>query len=209
MTEQPARDAVTLAKQVGRGLRSALGVHGFEHGGFLIEGGKTSASTISPLLVRHDFPEDWRILLITPRELQGTHGRREIEAFADLASQERADPITETLCRLVLLGMLPALLERELNAFGESLYDFNRRVGALFQSVQGGIYANHRIEEIIRALRGAGVQGVGQSSWGPTIFAIVQAEESVRLCDWLDQRKICDSSERIITSGNNLGAVTA
>jgi beta-ribofuranosylaminobenzene 5'-phosphate synthase len=40
-TQQPERDAVTLAQHVGRGKRSALGVHGFEHGGFLVEAGKT------------------------------------------------------------------------------------------------------------------------------------------------------------------------
>src|SRR5207237_9270511 len=56
-------DATTLAASVGRGLRSALGVHGFEHGGFLVEGGKRDRTAIGPLLTRLPFPENWPIIL--------------------------------------------------------------------------------------------------------------------------------------------------
>src|SRR6185369_9528121 len=33
---EPEVPAVELARRVGRGLRSAIGIHGFEHGGFLV-----------------------------------------------------------------------------------------------------------------------------------------------------------------------------
>src|ERR1019366_10374847 len=78
------RGHVSLACQIGRGLRSALGVHGFGVGGFLVEGGKKSATDVSPLLVRHDFPDGWQLLLITPRDIVGLHGRRETDAFSEL-----------------------------------------------------------------------------------------------------------------------------
>jgi beta-ribofuranosylaminobenzene 5'-phosphate synthase len=206
LTGLPARDAQTLARGVGRGRRSAIGVHGFDLGGFLMEGGKLSASTISPMLVRRDFPEDWQILLITPRDLSGMHGRREVDAFGDLAVRERDDRCTETLSRLALLGMLPALIELELNAFGEALYDFNRRVGEMFQPAQGGIYAHPRVEEVVKILRGAGVKGVGQSSWGPAIFAIAAAGQVTETRDWLIGKKGLAREEIITTGACNHGA---
>jgi beta-RFAP synthase len=181
LTRQPARDAVTLAKLVGRGQRSALGVHGFDHGGFVIEGGKGPNTAIAPLLGHHAFHQDWRILLITPRDVVGLHGRRELDAFSDLLRQPPDDRATESLCRLVLLGMLPALAEHDLPTFGEALYDFNRRSGSLFKAAQGGTYAHPRIESIVKSLRELGIRGVGQSSWGPTVFALAAADDIQRL----------------------------
>jgi beta-RFAP synthase len=178
LTHQPARDSVALATQVGRGQRSSLGVHGFDRGGFLVEGGKLGNSAISPLLVRQSFPENWRILLVTPRDVVGMHGGRELDAFAELAKQRPDDRATEVLCRLVLLGMLPALAEHDLPTFGETLFEFNRRSGAMFKTAQGGSYARPRIEAIVKHLRSLGVRGVGQSSWGPTVFAIVAADDA-------------------------------
>jgi beta-ribofuranosylaminobenzene 5'-phosphate synthase len=206
LMQQPARDAVTLARQVGRGLRSALGVHGFERGGFLVEGGKTSSTGISPLLVRHDFPEDWQILLILPRDAVGVHGRREAKAFADLLQQPPDDRTTESLCRLVLLGLLPALLERDLRTFGEALYDFNRRAGEIFRPVQGGIYAHPAIEGIAKVLRDAGVKGVGQSSWGPTFFAVVAVEEVAAIRQRLMMNAEIAREDLMVTSARNEGS---
>ena len=46
---------VELAKRVGRGLRSALGLHGFERGGFLVEAGKRATHEPSPLVAHFAF----------------------------------------------------------------------------------------------------------------------------------------------------------
>ncbi len=144
ITQQKDRDAVTLAQLVGRGRRSALGVHGFAAGGFLVEAGKRDPDTIAPLVGRWEFPAEWSVLLIVPRGKQGTHGTRELDAFADLSRRPADDRTTEILSRIVLLGLIPALLERDLPTFGESLHDFNRRVGTLFQPAQGDIYSDPR-----------------------------------------------------------------
>lgn len=181
MTHQSDTAACQLAPKVGRGLRSALGVHGFDRGGFLVEGGKNTDRSISPLVARCDFPDDWHILLITPRDLVGMHSQDELQAFASLSRQAPDDHATEALCRLVLLGIIPALVAHDLDSFGEAVYDFNRRAGALFKAAQGGIYADPRIESIIKTIRLAGVTCVGQSSWGPTVFAIAQRESLLDL----------------------------
>jgi len=171
-------DLPTLARRVGRGLRSALGTHGFEHGGFLVESGKHSAERISPLVARQPFPEAWRLVVALPTTpTAGLHGRGEVEAFARLPADSAASARMDALCRLVLLGMLPALVERNLDAFGEALYEFNIRVGEAFAAIQGGVYASPLAAEMVNFIRGQGHRGAGQSSWGPAVFAVVADTE--------------------------------
>ncbi len=119
--------AVELAHRAGRGLRSGLGVHGFERGGLLVEGGKKYADGIAPLLARVEFPSQWRVLLMIPPWGKGLHGSEEAKLFDQLGDPSRSLRVTDSLCRLVLLGILPALAECDLRTFGEALYDFNLR----------------------------------------------------------------------------------
>ncbi len=167
---------VDLAHSVDRGQRSALGIHGFAHGGFLVEGGKRTANAVSPLLARVPFPEEWRVVVVVPDTDAGRHGAEESAAFSRLL-HEGCRQDTDAMCRLVLLGMLPALMERDLESFGECLYDFNARAGVAFASVQGGTYASAQVAELVAFLRQLGTRGVGQSSWGPGVFAIVEDED--------------------------------
>ncbi|MBM3996946.1 MAG: beta-RFAP synthase [Planctomycetes bacterium] len=197
-----------LAASLGRGRRSAIGIHGFSAGGLIVEGGKNADVAVAPMLVRYDFPEAWRIVLITPRNLQGKHGAQEIDAFTRLLGCVRDDATTDSLCRLVLLGMLPALVDVDIMAFGEALYDFNRRSGLLFKSAQGGVYCHPRVEEIVLRLRECGVRGVGQSSWGPAVFALVAMDQAAALRDYLIARNIAALDEITITSACNHGART-
>ena len=169
--------AEELARRAGRGLRSALGIHGFEVGGFLVEGGKASPDRIGPLVARAEFPKKWRVILLIPPWGKGLHGSEEAKAFKQMPDLARALRLTDSLCRLVLLGMLPALAESDLRAFGEALYDFNLRAGEAFADVQGGFYSNPRIAEAVEFIRQQGIYGVGQSSWGPTIFAVGEDQE--------------------------------
>lgn len=202
---QATSDALALARAIGRGARSALGIHGFAQGGFLIEGGKGPGTEIAPLLARADFPEEWRVLLVLPRGLRGTHGAAEVDAFAKLAGASQAD----ALCRLVLLGMLPALHERDLAVFGEALHEFNRRVGEMFAPLQGGIYASPQSADIIRWLRAQSIRGVGQSSWGPAVFAIVEAEQAEGLPARMQRDLSIAPGEVVLTRGKNQGAATS
>ncbi len=191
-----------LARRVGRGVRSALGVHGFELGGFLVEGGKRTDADLSPLVARMAFPEAWRVVLVLPRRLSGLHGARERSAFTSLAQPQSA---TEALCRLVLLGMLPALAEQDLPAFGEALFDFNARAGEIFAGAQGGTYASAAVAELIGFIRGQGVYGVGQSSWGPGVFAVTDQERAAHLADRL--RLMAEDADVQVSRACNHGAI--
>jgi beta-RFAP synthase len=202
--------AVELAQRIERGVRSALGIHGFAQGGFLVDGGKSSSTTVAPLVARLEFPDPWRVLLLLqPREI-GRHGAGEREAFQRLSEQGIPLATTDALCRLVLLGLLPALVERDLNSFGEALYEFNRRVGEAFAPVQGGAYAMPRIAERISFLRRHGVRGAGQSSWGPTVFAIVPDDEyGADLAGRVREAFALGAAEVLVTAACNRGATLA
>jgi beta-ribofuranosylaminobenzene 5'-phosphate synthase len=181
-------EPLTMAAEMGRGARSGLGVHGFIHGGFLVDGGKGPTTAVAPLLARQPFPSAWGILLATPQREHGLAGASEREAFAQLARQAAETVQSEALCRLVLLGILPALLERDLAAFGEAVFEFNYRAGLLFKASQGGAYRSPAAAALVAELRGAGIRGVGQSSWGPTIFAIEDPERLAWMAVQLRER---------------------
>lgn len=199
--------AQELATRVGRGNRSGLGVHGFDQGGFLVDGGKTAAADVAPLVARMPFPEDWRVLIVIPAWPSGRHGTDESQAFQQLQKQPHDEAATDRLCRLVLLGMLPALIERDVYAFGQALHEFNATSGALFASVQGLTYADARIGQLVAALRQRGVPGVGQSSWGPAVFAVVDDPERARaLAAWVREHVGLAETDVIQARGCNSGA---
>jgi beta-RFAP synthase len=165
---RPDESAVDLARRVGRGARSGVGVHGFDRGGFLVDGGKRDEAAVAPLVARIDFPADWRIVLIAPSVPADWHGPAERAALA--AVRDAAD---DALCRLVLLGLLPALADGDLATFGDALFEYNVRAGEPFRAAQGGAYSSPAVADVVAAVRRFGVRGVGQSSWGPTVFAVV------------------------------------
>ncbi len=162
---------IELAGLTGRGLRSGVGIHGFESGGLIVDGGHRTAEEdirVAPLISRLAFPDDWSILLVIPGRTPSVHGPQERAAFAALPAFP--DSLTDRLCRLVLLDMLPAVAERDLAGFGAALSELQDRVGTAFAPAQGGIYARPELEGIVACLRANGLHGVGQSSWGPTLY---------------------------------------
>jgi len=191
--------AMELASRVGRGERSAIGIHGFDRGGLIVEGGKLANEVISPLVGRHAFPAEWAVLLFTPAGAVAWHGGRERSAFAQL-SRAGAAADTGALCRIILTGLLPALASAHLDAFGDALYEFNARAGDAFAQMQGGRYGSPAATECVRGLRSAGVRGAGQSSWGPTVFAVVRREGVADVV-----RKMRDAP--VIVAGASGGAV--
>ncbi|HTU22261.1 MAG TPA: beta-ribofuranosylaminobenzene 5'-phosphate synthase family protein [Gemmataceae bacterium] len=203
-------DLATLARRTGRGLRSALGTHGFEHGGLLVEAGKRAPDELAPLVARQSFPEEWRVVVALPGGTAGLHGRGEVQAFARLTAEPTTVRRAETLCRLVLLGLLPALVERDVDAFGEALYELNARVGEAFAPMQGGVYASGRVAEVVAFVRSQNIRGVAQSSWGPAVFAVVADEEQApRLAARLRQRFALEDAAVWVTAACNHGAKLA
>ncbi len=196
----------TLAEWAGRGRRSGIGLHGFDLGGLIVDGGRKSDDGVPPMVARHAFPEAWRVLVVLPKSRPGLHGGDELRAFLKLPPVPQA--LADRLCRIVLLGMLPALVERDLLTFGEALEELQLFVGLGFAPVQAGLYSGQLAQKIVDCLRFLRLRGVGQSSWGPAIYAFdVSDEDRERhVLQTLQDRFGLDAKSAFWTSANNLGA---
>ncbi len=204
----PSADANDLSVAVGRGQRSAIGSHGFLHGGLLWETGRNSQESLATLTRRLDVPEQWRVLLIIPPHDVGLHGTAEIDAFAQLPPVPL--DITTKLQQLAESIILPAVEQADFAAFSEAIYEYGHLAGSCFAHVQGGPYATASVARCVERLRSLGLYGVGQSSWGPTIFAFASDESSAN--QWRDTLStLPEFSTRTITVAepSNHGASVA
>ncbi len=121
------------------------------------------------------FPDEWRILLLLDHARQGVHGKEEVEAFRSLPKMQ--DKTVDHLCRLVVMQVLPALAEKNCQAFGEGITEIQNCVGDHFSNAQGGRYASAEVATVLEwARQQDGATGIGQSSWGPTGFVIFPSE---------------------------------
>jgi beta-RFAP synthase len=194
-----ANDAILL----GRGERSGIGIASFHEGGLIIDAGKDDSGKQPPVIARLPFPDDWRVLLILDTAKDGLHGADEIEAFRALPPFPTSS--AGEICRQVLMGVMPALVEQDLPAFGAAISQIQALIGAYFAPAQGGIFTSKRVEDAANRLAQAGAVGIGQSSWGPTGFAFAPSAEAaqkmVRAAEIGD-----DGLEIRIVRGRNTGA---
>jgi beta-ribofuranosylaminobenzene 5'-phosphate synthase len=171
-----------LAHLAGRGGTSGIGTAAFERGGFIIDGGhrfgpgceKTGFAPSSaskgirpaPVTVRHDFPPDWRILLAIPDLPAGASGNREVDIFRQFCPV----PLDEVraLCHEVLVRMLPAIVEHDLDQFGASI-NAVQNIG--FKKVEHNLQPP-QVAALLDTMRGAGAAGAGMSSFGPALYAV-------------------------------------
>ena len=166
----PWRDPVRLAQLTSRGRRSAVGTHGFLVGGFIVDGGHHHNEPLGQLVYRGQIPPTWRFVLSTPRHRKSYAGAAEDKAFADVP------PVPfemESEMQALMHGeMIPALDHADHKRFSQAVYRYGELAGQAFATVQGGTYISREAADLIAWLRAQGITGVGQSSWGPTIFAI-------------------------------------
>jgi len=205
-----------LAQLAGRGGTSGIGTAAFESGGFIIDGGhrfgpgqeKTGFAPSSaskgirpaPVIVRHDVPEDWRILVAIPSVPPGASGTRE----ADIFRQYCPVPLGEVreLCHEVLMRMLPALVEHDLDRFGSSI---NAVQTLGFKKIELSLQPP-QINELLDAMRSAGAAGAGMSSFGPALYAFCDTNvPAVKVAADAFMNEWCGGTA-FITSARNRGA---
>ena len=166
-----------LAEAMGRGQRTSVGTTIFEQGGFVVDGGKCTGENRFPAAIfRHPFPQDWRFVVAIPNINKGLAKTEETQAFKALAPMKAED--AGRMCRLTMMKLLPALVERDIKSFGEALTQIQIVIGDYFASVQGGTYSSQVAAEGIALLQNLGSYGVGQSSWGPAIYGVIQKEKA-------------------------------
>src|SRR5262249_3398694 len=187
-------NAADLARAVGRAQRSAIGTWTFAGGGLVVEGGRPfdaaqgrpalvegrreARDAVAPLLARLPFPPSWRCAVAVPDAAPAISGAAEAAALAQLPPPPERD--VAHVARLVLMALLPALADGDLNTFGRALTEIQLTTGRWFAEVQGGVYAPGASEELVHRLTEWGAAGVGQSSWGPAVYGIVDGDDAGR-----------------------------
>ncbi|MDI3549498.1 MAG: beta-ribofuranosylaminobenzene 5-phosphate synthase [Methanobacterium sp.] len=178
-------DAPQIASIVGRGGTSGIGVASFAKGGFIVDAGHhqrekpdflpSSASTASPppIVARYDFPQDWKVVLIIPNVEKNISGSKEVNIFKEYCPVPLKE--VQQLSHILLMKMMPAVLEKDLDNFGDSI---NRIQNIGFKKVENQLQ-NPIIGEIMQLLRDAGAPGVGMSSFGPTIYAVTDSPRDI------------------------------
>ncbi len=173
-----------LAVASGRAARSSVGVWTFAAPGLVVEAGVTDEVSVSPLVARHPIPERWRCVLALPLGVEGLSGDAEQRFFGRLRDSVAAEP---SIARLLLSALLPGLLAGDIDEFGVALTEIQREMGSIFASQQGGVF-HPRAAPLVDALQTMGVGAVGQSSWGPTVYGIVDGPE--RAADVVDRLRV-------------------
>lgn len=172
-----------IAVVMERGARSGIGAGAFSRGGFLVDGGRGEQTDLPPITSHMNFPEAWRFVLVFDDALQGVHGPREKQAFQNLAPMTEA--ISGRISRLILMQVLPAIAETDCGRFGAAISEIQQLVGDHFATAQGGRYCSPAVAEVLPWLQDRGAVGIGQSSWGPTGFALyaneTQAYQALKL----------------------------
>ncbi|MCR9291527.1 MAG: hypothetical protein NXI32_02330 [bacterium] len=178
-----------LAKQTGRGLRSAIGLRGFLDGGLILDGGNaaiaksnfdsatSSQRTFATTSVY--LPDSWRVVLILPRNAELVWGSREARLIHSIANQSHEHAATMRKLANEILASISHV--PDLESFGGMLAEYMRYAGAMFSRVQGGQYSHPATHKTVAIAQSAGLQGVGQSSWGPTVFGFANSAEQALL----------------------------
>ncbi len=173
---QPDLSTQQLARLLNRSRRSCIGTYGFDQGGMLIDRGIAAGESVGKCRFRTSLPESWRILLVRPLKLQGFSGESETEAFQQLP-EIAASQVDRLQHLLTVMETRPDCF----NKFSAALREYGMIVGESFAAVQGGCFSAKIGQQIFDLLSSHGLQGIAQSSWGPTMFGLCenlsQAEE--------------------------------
>lgn len=176
---------------------STGGIYPFQLGGFVVAGGfpvkpgeriwLREETLIPPLIFRGDFPGDWRFVLARPLVAPKSPDKESEEvAFSTLRNRKAPAELIHKGYFVLAAKMLPALLERNAEAFGKALTELQMTVGRIYQPVQEQLF-NPASQWLIPILNRSGAVGIGQSSWGPTVYAFTDSPEAAqRIADTIE-----------------------
>jgi beta-ribofuranosylaminobenzene 5'-phosphate synthase len=202
-----------IALTMQRGAVTSLGVHAFKVGGFIVEGGfrgEQREKMIPPLIFQRQVPKDWHFVVAIAQEpVEKITKMREDEdnilRTLKLMPKENSDELS----RIVLVKIMPSIIEEDLKSFGEGLTAFNSKLGQFWNNFQcGRTYCHPVVEDAIKLMLRRSTCAC-QTSWGPTIYGIVDKQSeaeslSKELKDFLDKN---GGGEVFCTQADNQGAI--
>lgn len=198
--------AKDLSELLGLGEVSGIGTATFEAGGFIVDGGVKAERGLPPRLFRLDFPKNWFFVVAVPKGKKGLSGEEEKRVFEEISVPP---DYAKDICYTLVMKMLPAVIEEDIKSFGEALTAIQVLVGKSFSRYQEGIYSSKMSEDLVRFLLENGAHGSGQSSWGPTVYGVVEGvKDGEKLRDGVREfiRKKGFEGDVYCTAANNRGA---
>lgn len=202
-----AFDTRRVAALLGRGERSGVGLAGFDQGGLLLDCGPGPGGGVAPLISRIAFPAQWRVLLLLDERIDGLFGAAERVAMDRLPPFPRS--LAADLCHQVLMRVLPGAIEGAFEPFAEGVSTVQRLIGDYFAPAQGdSMYTSPAVGTALEWIRSHCLAGIGQSSWGPTGFAILPsaAAAEAALAAALAAGAVDPALRVVIVEGRNRGA---
>lgn len=202
----------TLAQWLGRGVRSGIGIAGFDHGGLIVDGGPGADGASAAVLSRIPLPAAWRVVVVQDSAHRGLSGTEELLAMATLATlSPLPQALAADICHQVLMRVLPGAAGAEFAPFAAGITRIQRVLGEHFASAQGGAaFTSAAVGRLIEwiARDGGHVAATGQSSWGPTGFAILASQaQAEAVVDAARAANVIAASLTLrIVSGRNAGA---
>ena len=194
-------DPVRIARTTGRGKRSWVGIGAFTRGGFVVDLGRRVDGWEHDLIAL-PFPEGWGVVLCVPRDARGPDELQEGPALEGF----RLDPQQVKELRSAAIGkVVPGLLGRDFREFCGGVEEVQRIVGDAFSHVQGGRFGAHSLKAV-DALASAGASGIGQSSWGPTVYGFFPSTEEASRRSGQIQEELGEGWSVVVTRGRNRGA---
>ncbi|MEM1612275.1 MAG: GHMP kinase [Desulfurococcaceae archaeon] len=191
-----------MAKKIGLGRISGVGTYIYMYGGLVVDSGKRHEADFPQLLMRFEVPESWRFVVAIPAGT-GLDEIREREVFE--AREEVPGEVIWYASYTLFAELLPSLLEGEFELFAKALTKFQETVGKMFSKYQGGVFAQHSAA-VINKMKELGLVGVGQSSWGPTVYGITDThEKAVEVSSKL--KEVFDGLHVFVARPRNKGAV--
>ncbi len=164
--------AMQLAEILGRGTRSMMGIALFSKGGFAIEAGAT---------ISHSYiPPEWRVILINPKieksDKTYIHGQTEDSMISNsFALSLRSGSKISGSVRKEMLG---SICENDFKRFELAVNYLQNQAVKQFGSFQGGSASTNSGRMILEFMKKRGLKAIGQSSWGPTVFALAPSEDA-------------------------------
>lgn len=205
-------DPIELAKIVGRGGTSGIGVHGFKLGGFIVDAGHRypgekkyigpsdyAVAPPPPLITRIEIPSSWRFILVKPVEARRIYGDLEKRIF------DEGGRISESeiwrLSHVILMGLIPSIGVGDIDMFRRSV-SLIQEIG--FKKIEW-LYQDERVWNIRRRLLSRNIDH-GLSSMGPTIYIPCIDDECEEIHKYIagEGGKICLE----VVEGRNRGAET-
>ncbi len=174
-------DAVEVAALLGRAKVSGVGLYSFTGGGLIIDAGRPEncEGCVASLAARIRVPPRWRFIVVTPKGRRGLTEREEAVILENPRPMPRDRQ--SRLYEILLTGLLPALAEDRPDVFGRHLTEYQEILGSYYSGHQGGIFATPESEIAAKLLLKAGAYGVGQSSWGPSIYGVSDSARARRV----------------------------